>query len=279
MEPVSLIILGALLEKGSGKFADKIWDSGEKWLDTFYKNHRPKALEKAKDNTISFLDELVKRVEILEKENRLSSEVISNTQEDPDFGVTLQKAIIAASQTEEKEKHKILARLISERLTVDSTSVFSLASKMACDSISYATSNQLRLLAFLVNLHGIRPENFHNSNLEGDKFQEYVENWLDKSLNPYLNLNIGKQDLNHLESISCIRQSNLGFMRLDDLFSTDKNKFSVEKLKNLELKEKLNSYWHEQRLMVAQLNTVGTIIGVIVSDYVANTKTVFKDWE
>ena len=46
-EPLSLIALGAAIGGGAGKFVEKAWDSGEKWIVSYFANHQEKAREKA----------------------------------------------------------------------------------------------------------------------------------------------------------------------------------------------------------------------------------------
>ena len=142
-DPLSLLALGAAVGGAAGKFVEKAWDSGEKWIQSYFENHHVKAQEKAKENTLSFLTNLAQRVEMLENGKMVSPEQISSSQEHPDFSVVLQKAMISASQTESKEKHQLLSRLVAERIKAAPESLMALTSKMACDAISYTTSNQL----------------------------------------------------------------------------------------------------------------------------------------
>jgi hypothetical protein len=39
MEPLSIIAIGAAIGGAAGKFVEKAWDSGEKWIQTYFKNH------------------------------------------------------------------------------------------------------------------------------------------------------------------------------------------------------------------------------------------------
>ncbi len=46
-DPLSLVALGAAIGGGAGKFVEKAWDSGEKWIVSYFANHQEKAREKA----------------------------------------------------------------------------------------------------------------------------------------------------------------------------------------------------------------------------------------
>ena len=47
MDPLSIIAIGAAVGGGAGKFVEKAWDSGEKWILTFFKDHGEVAQQKA----------------------------------------------------------------------------------------------------------------------------------------------------------------------------------------------------------------------------------------
>ncbi|MDD5759949.1 MAG: hypothetical protein PHI06_12820, partial [Desulfobulbaceae bacterium] len=212
-DPLSLVALGAAVGGAAGKFVEKAWDSGEKWIATYFANHHGKSQEKAKNNTLSFLSDLSLRVEYLEKNKTISPEQIASSQEHPDFSVVLQKAMISASQTESKEKHKLLSRLVAERMKAMPESLLALASKMACDAISYTTSNQLKILGLTVNILYVNP----NQGLSESQYFSYLE----ARLNPFINVIPSNLDYQHLEALSCLK--------FEPIISRDLQKVLTEK--------------------------------------------------
>jgi len=66
MEPLSIIAIGAAVGGAAGKFVEKAWDSGEKWIQSYFKDHKEVAQKKATENTMEFLNELAQRVKQLE---------------------------------------------------------------------------------------------------------------------------------------------------------------------------------------------------------------------
>src|ERR1700730_7418425 len=96
-DPFSMIALGAAVGGATGKFVEKAWDSGEKWIASYFANHRPKAIEKAQENSADFLSELASRIKDLEDRKEVSKERIETAQEHPDFSVTLHTALITAA--------------------------------------------------------------------------------------------------------------------------------------------------------------------------------------
>ena len=235
MDPFSALALGAAIGGASGKLAEKAWDSGEKWLKTFFDNHSEKVQLKARTNSLDFLTELAVRVKALEDQNEGNKKIIQETQDQPDFSILLQKAILTAAQTDNKNKQKVLAQLVAERLTVGQESVFALASKMACDSISFMTPGQISILAFLANIYRIRPAPFPPANIANDKFQGWMSRWLCKRLQPYSDLHIGNQDMRHLESLSCIKRHQIANREINSLFSKGKHSFDFNQLENITL--------------------------------------------
>ncbi len=279
MEPVSLIALGAAIGGASGKFVEKAWDSGEKWIQSYFKDHKENAQKQATENSKGFLNELAQRVKLLEDQKTVSKEKIDQAQDHPDFSAFLQKALLTSAQTDSKDKHKLLARLVSERLTAEPESVFSLASKMACDALSFASNNQIMLLGLVTNLYGIRPHPFPPVGLKPEQFQEWMDNWITQRLSPFKNLTIGKQDLNHLESLSCLKINQFVGRDLNQLYTVGDFKFDFNILTDAVLKEKIKQLWDASQLQTIDLTTTGQIIGVMASDMISNTKTNFDGWE
>jgi hypothetical protein len=277
-DPLVVIALGAAIGGAAGKFVEKAWDSGEKWIKEYFKDHKETAQKNAENNSISFLNELAARVKYIEDTKTIPIEKISSAQDHPDFSAMLQKALLTSAQTEEKEKHILLARLVSERLISEPETVFSLASKMACDAISYITTNQLRVLGFCANLYTIRPTPNPPTSITIDMYQDWFSNWFIKRLNPYRQLEIGKQDINHLESLSCIR-FNILAKELNEVFVNGEYKFDIQKIYDEEVKQLINKKFTEENINSVDLTTTGMIIGVMVSDMLSSGRTSFKDWE
>ena len=54
-DPLSLVALGAAVGGAAGKFVEKAWNSGEKWITSYFADHRPKAIAQAQANSAEFL--------------------------------------------------------------------------------------------------------------------------------------------------------------------------------------------------------------------------------
>ena len=138
--------------------------------------------------------DLAERVQSLEANGRLAGERAAAEQQHPQFSITLQSALVRAAQTENREKHQLLADLIAERLVSEGESLTTLASQMAVDAIALATPRQLRLLALCPFVEEIRP-------------RDAVDNhclWLDVCLRPFEELEFYRIDAMHLAALSCV---------------------------------------------------------------------------
>lgn len=278
MDPLSLVAISAAVGGAAGKFVEKAWDSGEKWIQTFFKDHSQVAQEKATENTMNFLNELAQKVKLLEESKQVSKEKIYSAQDHPDFTVVLQKALLTSAQTENKDKHIILARLVSERLKSEPESILALSSKMACDAISYATINQLMILGLSINLYGIRPNPFPSLGMDEIIFQDFIEKWLVPRIKPFENLQYRQIDFNHLESLSCLKMSPFVGRDLNRMYYKDNLFYDFDKMKDTKLRDSIKELW-EKGIQKIDLTTIGQIIGISVSDLLSNSNTSIVGWE
>ena len=268
---MSLIALGAAIGGGSGKFVEKAWDSGEKWITTYFANHQEKSRAKAEENSADFIKKLASRVSDLEKSKQISEEALATAQEHPDFSVVLHKAILSAAQTDNKSKHDLLSRLVAERIKASPESMLSMASKMACDAISYTTPNQLQILGLLTNILYIEPAGLIN--------QDQQIPWLHARTAPFLGANATHIDYTHLESLSCMKFESFITRDLSKILSIKfGGSFNFDEFKTAPFGAKLIDVWETKALKSCQLTTVGQIIGIMVSDQCTGGKTNMSGW-
>ncbi len=277
-DPMSLIALGAAVGGAVGKFTEKAWDQGEKWITSYFKDHGQKAQEKAKENSLAFLGDLSQRLKIVEKQNQENSQEIQDALSHPGFSILLQKAMLASAETDSKEKHEILSRLIADRLTKDSESIHALTSKMATDAISNMTTNQLNLLALNMNLRYIVPSEIPEDKIENqEKFDKFAENWIKARVEKLANLQFSNLDLEHLEALSCLTNMRLGSSGLKQIFEnkfskTSKFKFDYEKFIDSDLGKAIKAHW-ENGLQSAILTSVGQLIGIYATEMITGSST------
>ncbi len=279
MEPLSIIVISAAVGGIAGKFVEKAWQSGEKWISGYFKDHAPKAREEAEQNSLDFLNQLAERVKTLEQEGEQQRKVIEDSLNHPDFSVLLQKAIISSAQTDDRRKHELLARLVSDRLTKEPESLFALSSKLACDAVSMLNVRQMKILGLLTNLFFVRPHPFPPLEIPKEIFNIWFVQWLEQRLNVYEDLTLNNLDFLHLESLSCIRVS-IGSRDLQKILSPPKESdltFDYQEFSATELGKKIKELW-ASGLKHALPTTIGQLIGTYVSDMLTSTTTSFEGW-
>jgi len=279
MEPLSIILISAAAGGIAGKFVEKAWDSGEKWLSSYFKDHAPKAREEAEQNSLDFLSQLAERVKLLEHQKEENKKLIEESLNHPDFSVLLQKAIISSAQTDDKQKHELLARLVSDRLTKGSESLFTLSSKLACDAVSMLNMRQMKILGLLTTIMVVRPRPFPPPEIPKEIFNIWFVNWLEQRLSAYQDLTLHDTDLLHLEALSCVRVS-IGSRNLQKILSPSQESgfaFDYKAFSTTEVGKKVKELW-ESDLKHALPTTVGQVIGIYVSDMLTNTSTSFDGW-
>jgi len=269
-DPLSLVALGAAVGGATGKFVEKAWDSGEKWISSYFDDHLPKAVAQAQANSAEFLGDLAQRIKRLEDQGSVSKQDIETAQEHPDFSVALQKALLTAAQTDEKQKHQLLARTLAERLGAKPEGLRAMASKLALDAIGYMTPSQMKLLALVADLLYVNP----SAPLTALAYKQ----WFEGRFSPYAGISFSNLDLLHLESISCLKHTPIISRDLSALLS-QKNAggFDAAMLES-PLGQHIQALWG-QGLQAVDLSSVGQLIGVYSSDLLTGGNTSFSGWD
>jgi hypothetical protein len=280
MEPLSIILISGAAGGVAGKFVEKAWDSGEKWLSSYFKDHAPKAKEKAEQNSLDFLNQLAERLKLLEQQGEQNKKLIEDSLNHPDFSVLLQKAMISSAQTDDKQKHELLARLVSDRLTKESESLFALCSKLACDAVSMLNVKQMKFLGLLTNIIFVRPNPFPPHEISKEIFSKWFTEWLTKRLVVYQDITFNNLDFLHLESLSCVKWDRIIGRDLSKTLSPSKESgltFDYKAFSITDIGKKIEELW-KSGLQHAIPTTIGQVIGVYTTDILTNTNTSFNGW-
>lgn len=250
---------------------------GEKWLSTYFKDHSPKAIEQAQQNSKDFLSELAQRVKVLEKQGVQSKKTIEESMDQPDFSVLLQKAMISSAQTKAKQKHRILARIVADRLAQDPESLLTLCSQQAADVIPQLNSRQMKILAFITAVFLVRPQEFPPPGVatHDTVLNLWYRQWLTEQLGTYQDLTVHNIDYLHLESLSCIKWDPIVSRNLEKaLYSKLRYEFQfdMKAFLNTPLGSKINELW-KGGLKSVLPTTVGQVIGIYTADSLTGRTT------
>lgn len=266
------IITGALLGGAAGKFVEKTWDFGEAWISEYYKGHGKEAAEKARKNGLIFLQKLVESVELVQNNSKgdsITVELINTSFKDPDFYALLQKAIVTSARTASEDKHKILARLVTERLLTKSESMVSLVSNVAVETMQSLTSKHLNVLGLSVSLDAIRPMGLPES-LNLEQRNKVASDWIIQNVYPFVQKveELKYIDLRHLVSANCIIYQTFLGKNIVEVLKIGFGEWDVEKfLAQSEDGERLKKYY-ENNLQKVTLTSVGELIGIYVKDQI-----------
>jgi len=267
-EPLTLVVIAAAVGGTAGKLAEKAWDSGEKWLSTYFQDHHPKAIKKAEQNALAFLDDLAKRVNRLELATADSQQItqqIESALEDPAFSATLKDSLLVSACTQNRTTHRILAHLISERLCCTSDNILALTIPLACRTVVSLTNKQLCFLATGVVLEHLLPAAV--SNVEPEVKDQFAIDWLKEKLPFVLPQEcITGIDLIHMEGLSCfnLTRTMLGGDRLH-FFLRRKLETSGAQFDNFVMNttigKQFESCWN-RKLSHVLLTSIGLLIGI-----------------
>jgi len=285
-DPLSTIIIAAVrgaVSGGASKLAEKTWESGEKWIATFFKDHHPRAVEKAKDNSMDFVNKLAEKVAQLEERQLVDRAIIDRALEEPSFGVILQKALIGSAQTESHEKHELLAKLVATKLDAPQESLRSVVAPLACEAVTHVTPNQLKITGIQTVLTLINPS-FNESRVQTEvNFLNVCGSWLTAQLAPFADAQIRRIDLMHLESLSCAKLIAFGvgeYLLAGFLEHWKCKDFTLnpDALYKLPFGEKIKVSWETQALSRLQLTTTGQLLGFYMVEIMGGTSVDISAW-
>lgn len=242
------------------------------------------AKAKAEENVASFsraLDNDIKQRLSVASDQDTNVRITGNLN-DPDFAYLIRQATVASGRTSNQEKHKLLARAVTERLLSKPDSLVALASTLACEIIPNLSPKQLNILGLLQTIIFIRPfYEFDSSSQElVSTYSKVYLSWLNENLQLFHPFpKIGDLGYLHLVSMSCITYDqiihrplgpNLIPRNFPD-FSWPEDYFEREPLM-IELKEVM-----DEGLAHCLPTTVGQVIGTHVHDIKsASVPTIFQ---
>lgn len=263
-EPFSTIIISGAAGAAATKLSEKAWEAGQKWLGAYFKDHQPRAIEKAEENSKAFLNQLAEKVARLEERQEFDRTVIDQAMEDPSFAALLQKALIGSAQTQTSEKHQILAQLVAAKLSSGAESYRSVVAPLACEAVINATLNQLKILAVQTTITLLHPAFEKLPPKTEEEFLQRCNQWLNRKLDAFPDVRVRIIDILHLESLSCGKYLNIGTIELNKILSQwafPDMILNTEKLYSLSVGEKLKDLWEKQGLNKLVLTSTGQLLG------------------
>lgn len=260
-------------------FVSRTIGSGIHWLSDRYRGHPKEAIEAAQRNAVNFYGQVnicldgLQRIEcIKEKTERALA--------DPDYTSLFQEAVLGAARTDSEQKHKILAYLVTDRLTSESDSLRTLAAHMACNAVPQLSAAHLRFLGFMAVIYALDTpafittassepfaENFEKGGEYPLRFRSGLK-WISEELTPLLPIgDMTEYDYAHLAAVSCIAYGRVNKDLLDVLCWKFNVKGGVRAwMEKAEIGKILYQYWDQDMVSHASLTPAGALIGMHVRD-------------
>jgi len=273
-----IFAIGGNASGWAAMFMKEFWERDAKLLDQSFKDYHVKARDTAKKRLFEFLDELRNRVNSFEELMQKNPEVkklVQATFSDPDFYMLQINAMIASTRTSSKEKHKLLARIISEQFVIDKESWKAIAVDAAVRALPHLSAVQLRCLGALAMTYGERPD-LSGNDIVPDQFHDWWSHVLEEMFSPLLPLGkTGEMDYTHLVSLACSTYEFVGYRNLERVLSPPNNpKFKWEATRFLTespVGKELTEAW-KAGMQRAYPTSVGRLIGLHFRDLLLEAK-------
>lgn len=173
------------------------------WVSDRYRGHPKDTIRTAQNNAISFLGQVniciqgQQQIEGIEDKTK-------NALSDPDFTILFQEAVLGAARINSEQKHKILARLVTDRLSVEPDSLLNLSAHMACNAVPQLSNTHLRLLGLLYIIHNGPAPSYIMSLPYNERIKIGTEWFLGEIAHLIPTAEVTDFDFAHLAAVSCI---------------------------------------------------------------------------
>jgi hypothetical protein len=251
----------------------------KQFLNTIKERGKEQAIRNANEFGKALEKDLSQRISIRISQN--GYERIEGNLNDPDFAYLVRQATIASARTANQDKHKLLARAVTERLLAEPEGLVALASSLACEIIPNLTPSHLSFLGILSIVMNIRPT-VGPEIIEAppEVQQSFYISWLENELNFFLPFpQMRPIDFEHLQGMSCIDVARVGQRDWDFLLkprNLPRFAWPENYLQNNELIGKLKKIGG---LLQCTPSTVGAVIGTHVHDIKLNTMATVFLWD
>lgn len=286
-DPITLAIVSGLVSGTAGSAMSRAIGHGMRWISDRYKGHPKEAIGAAQRNVVNFFGHVNMCLDGQQQIEGIEYR-IEQALADPDYTSLFQEAVLGAARTNSEQKHRLLARLVTDRLTAEPESLRNLAAHMACNAIPQLSPIHLRLLGVMYAIH-YQPAPNHLKGLSRDALADAGSKWLLEEIKSYMPIgDITQLDFAHLVAVSCItyippHQIPLFKTPLDepaqprewDLFSRIYEKFAgfasnsymvSSRIQDDRAGKELIRYWEECDMKKATLTSAGSLIGMYVHE-------------
>ena len=266
-----MTFLGLIEGYTFGKVVDAVCAVGKTWAQHYYQEYYPIVKGKMNENINKFAHIL--RIKLKSDESTIIKEKADKQMVKPLFAMTLREAVVSAALTDDEEKHKILADIITDliagQMSSEKESIFEIVSRMACENIKNLTSKQLNILGLIKFIRMDVPSEREKYCLGDTEFAGWYSNLIHVS-EKFFPLELIEEDLLHLESVSCVRRDSVVYADKTGLHASlraDKYGWNYNQFLEADSTgRKLKVLWEKGGvgLNLITLTTLGQLIGSYV---------------
>jgi hypothetical protein len=202
-DPISLAVVGGLASGCIDPFVSHAIEHGISWVSDRYKGHPKEAIKTAQNNAVNFFGQVNICIEGQQQINGIKDRT-KQALTDPDYTSLFQEAVLGAARTSSEQTHKLLARLVTDRLTAEPDSLHILAAHMACNAVPQLSPTHLRLLGAIYIIHFL-PAPSSMKDLSPEEREVACPKWFLDEMSKVIPIGpVTKLDFAHLVAVSCI---------------------------------------------------------------------------
>jgi len=292
MEPFTTTLLVGAAAGAAGGLAGKTAEAVVELANKTFRSRFAEQREAAQKQAVANGQDQVNKIEetfqqqvtafleaSTEAANAAARRQIDSALASPGYGVLLQDSLFRGMQTSSEEKHVLLARLVIQRLQAESESVLAAASEMACRAIAGATASELRILGLRSVIDRLTPsspaplvfpENTGLTELE----------WVIGLLAPYETLRYRDLDILQLHALGCLRgRTGMLAPGLETLITGQgRLTFELSQFMATDIGAHIMRLWDNYQLVFTDLNSVGLLVSIFVSDVLHGTVSDLRAW-
>lgn len=275
IDPVSDIVVTT----AASIFLERVSDRTYNWILKKYDGHPKRAIETALRRADRFYEQFAICIEELKNIDGIE-EKKEKALADPSYTSIVQEAALGATLTDSTEAQKILAHLVTDRLTAEPDSLRTLSAHMACSAIPHLSPLHLRFLGLMAVIYVLDTPAHLVATREDTGHASYDATikkgleWLSEELTPLLPIgDMTVYDYAHLASVSCIAYGHAHRDLLDVMiwkFSTKGG--SRRCIEQTEIGKILYQYWNQDMVSEASLTPAGALIGTYAHDAVTSDR-------
>lgn len=279
MDPITLTFASGAAGGVAGKAVEIVVDMAKRAFRSRFAEQRETVQRAATANGQDLIDRIEEGFQRIETSNAALQQRLDTVLGSPSFAMFAQKTLYNGMTTDSSEKHVLLARLVIERLQTESESRLAYASEMASNAITRATATELRMLGLRSTIDRLAPDSPSHFAYPENSNQTPLE-WELELFAPYKSLTFTNLDIMQLFALGCL-QGQTGMLAPDlEYFINGHGRLphTLQQFEATDIGAHVVQLWRNQSLWSANLNSVGLLIGIYVSDVLHDTVTDLSLW-